>query len=94
MVEFYRSGCSKLIKQTAAGMAVYYLSAAAVLALAGPQLFLVLFAWPFLANVGFASVVNWSWHIFADPTEPHNYAACTITVLNWPGMMCYSKLTS
>ncbi|WIA30093.1 hypothetical protein OEZ86_000188 [Tetradesmus obliquus] len=66
-------------------MACYYSCAAAVLALAGPRLFVLLFARPFVADVGFASVVNWGWHIFADPAEPAKYAASTITVMDWAG---------
>jgi hypothetical protein len=83
--EFHKSKCYGLLQQTAIGMACYYSCAAAVLAFAGPQLFVLLFAWPFIANVGFASVVNWGWHIFADPADPLNYAASTITVMDWAG---------
>jgi hypothetical protein len=83
--EFHQSHCYSLLQQTAFGMAAYYSFAAATLVLAGPRLFVLLFVWPFVANVGFASVVNWGWHIFADPAAPLNYAASTITVMDWAG---------
>jgi hypothetical protein len=83
--EFHKSNCYSLLQQTAIGMACYYSCAAATLLLAGPRLFVLLFVWPFVANVGFASVVNWGWHIFADPAAPLNYAASTITVMDWAG---------
>lgn len=66
-------------------MAAYYGAAAATWVLGGWRCFVLLWAWPFVANVGYVSVINWCWHAFADPQDPDNYLGSTITVTGWPG---------
>lgn len=63
----------RLSKQMGIGMAAYYLAAAVTWAAGGWQIFFLLFAWPFISNVGYVSVINWCWHAFADPMDPENF---------------------
>lgn len=62
-----------LNRQLGGGMAVFYGAAGLTWALGGWRLFVLLWAWPFVANCGYASVVNWTWHAFADPSDSTNY---------------------
>lgn len=73
VVEFARAKCWRVVRQAGVGMAAYYLSGLAVLVLGGWRLFVVLYAWPYVANIGYASVINWAWHAFANPDNPTNY---------------------
>jgi hypothetical protein len=65
-------------------MSVYY-GAGALLYRLSPTLFLHLWLVPFLSNIGLASIINFSWHIFVDPLQPGNFKSSTITLLSWPG---------
>jgi hypothetical protein len=69
------------------GLIVYYSSALLLYAKLDFTLFCYLFLWPFIANIGVASMVNWSWHIFADPADSssNNYLSSTITIVDIPG---------
>jgi hypothetical protein len=55
------------------GMASYYGAAALTWAMGGWRLFVLLWAWPLVANCGYVSVINWCWHAFADPQDPSNF---------------------
>lgn len=62
-----------LNRQLGGGMAVFYGAAGLTWALGGWRLLVLLWAWPFVANCGYVSVVNWDWHAFTDPLDVSNY---------------------
>lgn len=73
MVHFIEANLPRLVKQMGTGMAVYYGAAALTWAMGGWRLFVLLWAWPLVANCGYVSVINWCWHAFADPQDPSNF---------------------
>ena len=72
-LQFLAAKVYRLNKQMSIGMAAYYGTAALTWALGGTRLFVMLLAWPMVANFGYVSVVNWCWHAFVDPQDPDNY---------------------
>jgi hypothetical protein len=64
-------------------MAAYYGAAALTWALGGWRLFVLLWAWPLVANCGYVSVINWCWHAFADPQDPDNFLGA-----HWGNTIC------
>jgi hypothetical protein len=54
----------------------------AFLLLLNPLFGFVYFVLPYLFNNAISTVVDWTWHSFADPNDPNNYYTGTITILD------------